>query len=590
MVSSEKIQSVSSEADLDQHYALLQQSLKEDRRAETTFAMAELNLLRKRYNDAVYFYEETIKIDATSHQSYARIAELLLQEGHPLQALDYYGLAIRHGADVLAYKKAFVALVSHLQLRAFNADLKDLVWACLQTDDLDKKLMGSVWRSLLRFDPAFKDVYKTLVKDSYDDFRKTFSRLNDKKALLNPFFIEGVRKLVVFDPEFERALGYLRRYCLENVAQYADYASLAEALSCYALETEYIWPTSKDEQALLQQGNIPAALRGCYVALFHQPDAQALKAQLSDDLVQLHFTAFEEQTKIRGTIPSALMEDRTSLDVQAQYEAFPYPRWRHFSSGIRDESIEGFLREGMPRILIAGCGTGGEAIEMAVTFPHAHILAVDLSLTSLSYAVMKARELGIENVEFRQADILTLAEAPGSFDFIVSTGVLHHMREPQAGLAVLTKLLKPDGVMRLALYSELARQAIVEAHAVIAQEGYTADADGIRRFRQDAKALLRMNVYGDICGFVDYYYLSECRDLLFHVQEHRFTVDGLRDLLAGQALRFMRMRMPSDALVRYLKDYPDDPMVENLDHCAAFEMQNPRTFREMYRFWVKKTA
>ncbi len=590
MASSEKIQSVLSDADYDQQYARLQQSLKDDRKAETTFAMAELNLLRKRYNDAVYFYEETIKIDAASHQSYARIAELLLQEGHPLQALDYYGLAIRHGADVLAYKQGFVTLVSHLHLRAFNADLKDLVWACLRSDDLDKKLLGSVWRNLLRFDPEFKDVYKTLVKDSYDDFRKTFSRLKDKKALLNPFFIDGVRKLVVFDPEFERAMGYVRRYCLENVMQYADYAPLVEALSCYALETEYIWPTSDAEREMLQSGNIPAALRGCYVALFHQPDAPALKTQLPDDLLRIHFTEFEEQAKIRGTISPMKTADSTSLDVQAQYESFPYPRWRHFSSAIRDESIEGFLRTGTPRILIAGCGTGGEAIEMAVTFPHAHILAVDLSAASLSYAVMKARELGIQNVEFRQADILTLTDEPNSFDFITSTGVLHHMRDPRAGLAVLTKLLKLDGVMRLALYSDLARQAIVEAHAVIAKEGYAADADGIRNFRQDAKALLRMNVYADICSFVDYYYLSECRDLLFHVQEHRFTIDGLREFLTGQPLSFVRMLMPPDAMARYRKDYPDDHMVENLDHCAAFEAHNPRTFREMYRFWVRKTA
>ena len=36
-----------------------------------------------------------------------------------------------------------------------------------------------------------------------------------------------------------------------------------------------------------------------------------------------------------------------------------------------------------PSILIAGCGTGQQAIEAAFRYQHGEILAIDLSLTSL---------------------------------------------------------------------------------------------------------------------------------------------------------------------------------------------------------------
>src|SRR5206468_3479419 len=46
-------------------------------------------------------------------------------------------------------------------------------------------------------------------------------------------------------------------------------------------------------------------------------------------------------------------------------------------------------------ILIAGCGTGRQAIDAAQRFHGARVLAIDLSLGSLSYAKRKTRELDL---------------------------------------------------------------------------------------------------------------------------------------------------------------------------------------------------
>ena len=101
-------------------------------------------------------------------------------------------------------------------------------------------------------------------------------------------------------------------------------------------------------------------------------------------------------------------------------------------------------------------------------------------------------------------------------------GVLHHLAEPLAGWRVLVSLLRPGGQMRIGLYSEPARKLITEARARIATRGYRATPDDIRRCRQEMigepdrwRALIEPS---------DFYSMSGCRDLLFNVMEHCFTI------------------------------------------------------------------
>ena len=137
-----------------------------------------------------------------------------------------------------------------------------------------------------------------------------------------------------------------------------------------------------------------------------------------------------------------------------------------------------------PAILIAGCGTGQHSITTASRFSNCHVTAVDLSLASLAYAQRKSNELCSANIDYLQADILHLHKMGKEFDIIESAGVLHHMDEPMAGWRVLVDLLKPGGLMKIGLYSELARQHIVEVRKEITALGVgTSEAD-IRKFRQ----------------------------------------------------------------------------------------------------------
>jgi hypothetical protein len=88
----------------------------------------------------------------------------------------------------------------------------------------------------------------------------------------------------------------------------------------------------------------------------------------------------------------------------------------------------------------------------------------------------------------------------------------------------------------------------------------------------------------------DFYSTSNCRDLLFHVQEHRFTLPQIQTFLAENGLELLGFELDSNVLQRYRSQYPDDPACTNLDYWHAFEQQYPHTFARMYQFVVQKQA
>ena len=207
----------------------------------------------------------------------------------------------------------------------------------------------------------------------------------------------------------------------------------------------------------------------------------------------------QEERQLQASVPRLTpIEDGVSLLVKQQYEESPYPRWMKAAPVGKATTIDGYLRRQFPlvslrniakkssiEILVAGCGTGQHSIETARQFTGAQVLAVDLSLTSLCYAKRKTRELGLNNIEYAQADILQLGSIGRVFDVIEASGVLHHLADPFAGWQMLLSMLRPGGFMRLGLYSKLARQDLVDARRFIAERGYRPSAEDIRRCRQE---------------------------------------------------------------------------------------------------------
>lgn len=559
---------------------------------------------------AVEYLESAVEVDEADHNSLSLLAEIYLSVNDLPQAIGHYVLAIDASPDTLSYKENFLILAGGVTFEEYNQVIADTLSRCLQTPELECQGAQILWYNLLIQHPEIKKIYKSGADKGLPCFiPASLEKAKSLSFLQTPLFVAGLQKLVIYNPIFEQFITTLRRKLLDahiqksSLMPEADLINLAAAIGIYAYNTEYIFDTSKDEQNWVTETRAQAetlspaalALLSCYHPLSSLPAAQDLLQQHSFDpalsaLFQTQIAEPQRLADLRGTIKQLTpIDDATSEAVRAQYEEFPYPRWKNLTPATIHPDTEGFLQEGAPDILIAGCGTGREALQLAAALPHAKITAVDLSLTSLSYAIDRARLHGLDkNITFAQADILKLGDIGMQFDFIASAGVLHHMQDPTAGWRVLASLLKPHGIMRLGLYSGLARQAVTAARKAIRDHNVKSTAAAMKNFRKHSTQALSPQVIADLMGYGDYYHLSMYRDLIFHVQEHQFDIPGIGITLKNLDLQF-RGFILSEAQAQAFENsfrLPVDFM--SLKNWAAFEAQNPHTFREMYHFWCSR--
>jgi SAM-dependent methyltransferase len=182
---------------------------------------------------------------------------------------------------------------------------------------------------------------------------------------------------------------------------------------------------------------------------------------------------------------------------------------------------------------------------------------------------------------------MALGSLDRRFDLINAAGVFHHMPDPWAGWREINKLMKPNGVMQVGLYSAHARRDIVTARRIIAERGYQPSAAGIRKLRHD------LTTSGDKFAFMqldDYFTVSTCRDLLFHVHEVQTTIPEIKAFLDANGLKFIGFDFGAlEGQEHYRNLFARNGWsLGDLDRWDAFERANPLLFAGMYIFWVQK--
>ncbi|MCD8498165.1 MAG: class I SAM-dependent methyltransferase [Alphaproteobacteria bacterium] len=365
-----------------------------------------------------------------------------------------------------------------------------------------------------------------------------------KKAVCNPFFLHGLKNVIIPNISYEKALTRLRKALLLFQPDIPDFI---EAMQAQCFLNEYVFYVSDEEKEALK--NTP--LR----ALYESPPYKNHPVLALSDI-----------------------EDKVSKKVKSQYEENPYPRWATINK--TDLEIDHTVRN----VLVAGCGTGRQSVYAGFGFPNAKITAIDLSQASLSYAMEKTKEYGLE-IAYYQGDLLHAAKLNQKFDLILCSGVLHHMEDPEAGFDALLDVLAEGGRMKLGLYSRLARYDVNYCRAHIKQKGYQSTADDIRAFRMDV-----MNAAGmlsDLKLRADFYTLSRCRDLVFHVQEHQFSIPEIKEFV-GKKAKFLGFQVDPVLWDQYQKEFPHNPDAADLDQWHLFEQKYPHSFRNMYNFILQK--
>lgn len=450
-----------------------------------------------------------------------------------------------------------------------------------------------------------------------------FSSAGFSAIAADPLLLCMLQSVPAREIGLERVLTALRLALLEASADANKPVNDTALAFCCALAkqcfiNEYVFATTPDEDAKVERIessladaiNATAAIAPTLIAaiamyrpLHTLPFAQQLLdrtwPQAVEDVLTQQLREPGQELELRSTVLRLTpIEDDVSQRVRQQYEENPYPRWVNVAGQIEPVAIDQHLRNKFPTatftplgktesldVLVAGCGTGFQATQTALAYQGARVLAVDLSLSSLCYAKRKTLSPLAERIEYAQGDILGLGAIGRSFDMIEVAGVLHHMRDPFEGWRVLLSLLRPGGFMYLGFYSESARRDVVAAHAFIAERGYKSTPADIRRCRQE----LLKTPLGSVARFFDFFSTSECRDLLFHVQESRMTIPVIKDFIDGHGLKFIGFDLDDAAAQDFRALFSANGWsMTDLNKWHTVETQNLDTFSGMYQLWVQK--
>ncbi|MBB1178188.1 hypothetical protein DSM05_03340 [Pseudomonas sp. FW305-3-2-15-E-TSA4] len=549
--------------------------------AAALLAQAERRLADGDLHGAFAAYKACLKTAPDFAPGLAGLGLFLAEHGDPGTATQLLSRATTVGDDVLRRRIApdFARLLAGLTPNAWNAVLDRDLQTCLASPTVDPQTLARVTAETLLLKQAQFDGSASMLSDMGRD----------------PLWLAFLTRCVNVSPAMETRLETVRDALVEMLTEgdRPDPAIgvLIAALGVSGFASEYVASARQAEGA---------------AAILYRPPAPADLSALGEGEIQAQLIrrAVDEPARERDlarTVPAFTPHggDAVSEAVKDQYEANPYPRWSAPPSPrprpLREvvSVLPGLDRKAfgdrVETMLIAGCGTGFEPIDLARMDPSLAITAMDLSRASLAHGMRVAEDLGLTQIRFVQGDILKLDQVQARFDVITSTGVIHHMARPEDGLARLAGVLRPGGAVRLGLYSERARAVVRAAHDLIRERAWTPVETDIRAFRAHVLALPEGEPLAALRESADFYSLSGCRDLVFHVQEHRYTPPLLGELIAGAGLRLVGFEASAEAKAAFATAFGRaDPL--DLQLWDQLETRQPRLFAGMYHLWAQRPA
>lgn len=572
---------------------------------------------KKQYKEAVICQDQICRLFPDDPFELMDLGLLLNRIGKNERAIVTMSKALNMAPDSKLIKGTYSSSIFRPVFTAFYPEVKQAILECFKNIyDADLQRVSLPWVNLMIKDPSFEALKNARMIADKDEFKIWADGLNEETGafLRDPYFTEGLRLLIVADTLVEAVLVQLRRYICINLDSLVAsqrihlFEKFLYALAEQCFFNEYIYAESNVETDIVsslksRNDKIAIGLIGCYRPLYRaMPDkADILRGFAKDDidfskLVKTQFDDPLEEERLKETLPEfGKSSNEVSRAVQDQYEENPYPRWiTMYSIPLpHDDMIFEEKSRNLPyKILIAGCGTGRHAIGTAARHPNAKITAIDLSRASLAYGLRKAKECGVsDRINFVHADILSMKDWPEQFDIVECSGVLHHMEDPFLGWKTLNEKLKTNGCFKVGLYSESARQPVVQARSLIAAKGYPPTIEGIRTCRNDIMAMRAddpMRQY--FLSSRDFYTTSLLRDFIFHVQEHRMTLNqikGMMDELGLISIKFIPT--DPDMAMKYDQMFPEDPARSKIENWEIYEQKYPKAFVGMYQFWCQKT-
>lgn len=592
-----------------------------------SFPLAQMNLglaykTMGRLADAQASLRSAIALQPKLAEGHYNLVSVLIEQNNAGQALE----TLRHVfelRDTIDTRRLFVRFATTCTQIPLDPQLEPLLLRALSEDWTNPQYLYALCRSYLGTRPAIEAALKQ-AESAHPDPLPLNQILGTADHLgTNRLLLELIASTPVADLDMERLLTRIRFSLLDAVRRLSETESLpgsvielccAIARQCFI--NEYIFNEAPEERSIVQVliSRVETALRNgrpvapeiiAMIAAYQPLRATPLAERLAHYDAPAPLAPLLKQQIEEPLAEQALCEEIASLtptgESVSQDEEHPGPRWVKTSRLTSPVPIDRFLQDAFPQarfkplgkagtleILIAGCGTGLDAITASQTISAANILAVDPSVANLAFAERQTRALGLTNIRYAQADVVHLPSLGRSFDVIKAVGVLHHLADLWDGWKILLALLRPGGVMRIGLYSALGRRNVAQAQGFARAGNYEPDLEGIRACRRNLLRYSGDTPMRQVIDFSDFYSTSQCRNLLFQGKEQHVTLPQIAAFLAKNDLAFLGFDAPVRVIKRYSQDHTHDGAMSDLSSWHQFETENPDTFARLYDFWVQK--
>jgi SAM-dependent methyltransferase len=261
---------------------------------------------------------------------------------------------------------------------------------------------------------------------------------------------------------------------------------------------------------------------------------------------------------IEDGLNSMNMQNPLSDIVSSQYQKWMYPEpifdlelwlktnWQWFDPSHAHRMFwpDRNKKAGLD-ILIAGCGTNQAAV-FAFNNPQSKVVAIDVSQPSLNHHQFLKDKYEMKNLELHLLPIEQATELNSKFDLIVSTGVLHHLDDPQKGLDALAQCLRRDGVIALMLYAKYGRIGVEMLQSVARDLGLDQNEQSLKIVREMLSALSPnhpIKSYLDIAP--DLGFDAGLVDTFLHGRDRSYSIQDCQHLVQSAGLSFQDLFLKS---------------------------------------------
>ena len=239
-------------------------------------------------------------------------------------------------------------------------------------------------------------------------------------------------------------------------------------------------------------------------------------------------------------------------DLIAQYDEWVYPQpiadlTAYAAAGGHDLSDPSRVRRKLwpraiePRdldILVAGCGANQAAI-IAQANPQHRVVGIDLSASALAHHQHLVNQHKLKNLTLKLIAVEDVGTLGRKFDYIISTGVLHHLQNPAAGLVALRDVLHPHGVISVMLYGQHRRAGVYMVQEALRLLAVPRSAEGVAFARDIADKLPAWHhARSYLDAAPDLGYDAGFVDTLLNARDRAYTVPEVLSLVQGSGLVF----------------------------------------------------